>query len=646
MNEEQAEKLRQDPRVWSVSLRPEELGMKPVPANTNFIEYPVTGNFWKDDTIAPTTVSATDYQWGHLHCAGSSAQRDKGNFGSGATYESKNDSVVVFNDGRHVDVVIVDDPVSFDCDEWNSPSTGQTRFVQYDWFNELNTFVGSIDDDGITLPTGAVTYYDNATNPIYHGVHVTGTVAGQHYGWAREANIYALQILGTMPSGQSLDPLLLFDYLRAFHRNKPVNVVTGKRNPTITNHSWGYSFGGTLEDLFPAGFAISDITNIFYNGVNYNSGNPGLSGWTMAGIEADFGIGANKLDIPADYPALNADVEDAVEDGVVVIAAAGNSNYHMVNNTDVEWNNSVSISGFGTVNYNRGMAPGNAVGVVNVGALNKDAAFTRATYTNFGPRVDVFAPGTNIISSWVDPNNITGGLAGQGIADSKYGGSNWFYPISGTSMASPQVAGIAACLATGKERFTNADVLAYLQKTSIQDNMTFNTGTGDFADITCKKDSPNLYLHAENPRSTTGYIVSQRGERKETGMVFPRLASYHTVAPSQVTYTLSVTNNGVTAYLFTGSDEVSTFSSSSNPTINILRGSKIIFNLNASGHPFWIKISQTTGTGDAVNVGTTVNNGQDLGEVSWDTQSETVTPGTYYYICQFHSGMTGQIIVT
>lgn len=516
MNEEQAEKLRQDPRVWSVSLRPEELGMAPIRAVNN-TSYTVAGNFWKDDTIAPAQVSSNDFQWGHIHCAGDATQRDKGNFGSGSTYESKSDSVTVFNDAKHVDVVIVDDPVSYDCAEWNSPTTGLTRFVQYDWFNQLNAYVSSIDDDGIALPTGAVTYYDNANNPIDHGTHVTGTVAGQHYGWAREANIYALQILGTMPSGQSLDPLLLFDYLRAFHRNKPVNPVTGKRNPTITNHSWGYSYGGALEDQYPGGFSPSDILNIFYNGVNYNSGNPGPSGWTMAGIEADFGIGQFKLDIPADYPALNADVEDAIEDGVVVIAAAGNSNYHMVRSNDQEWNNTVLIASFGTVFFNRGMAPGNATGAIRVGALDNTADFRRTNFSNFGPAITVFAPGKLILSSY---NNT-------GLADSKYGGApNYFYPISGTSMASPQVAGIAACLATGKERFTNNDVIGYLQKYSIQDDMTFNIGTGDFADVTCRKDSPNLYLHIQNPRNTLGYIIEQKGERKTTGMVFPRVSTY------------------------------------------------------------------------------------------------------------------------
>lgn len=512
MTEEQAEELRQDPRVWDVQLTPEELGMTPIRCSVNNTPYTLSGNFWKDDTVAPSTISPNDLQWGHLHCAGSIAQRRKGTWGSGEASELVNDSVTIFNDGAHVDVVICDDPVSYDCEEWKSPTTGLSRFVQYQWFTELNTYVNSIDNDSQTEPTGAITYYTNATNPEFHGVHVTGTVAGKYYGWARESNIYALQVLGTMPSGQSLPALLIFDYLRAFHRYKAVNPTTGKRNPTVTNHSWGYSWGSSLDALYPSGLSIGDITSIFYNGVTYNSSNPGPSGWTMAGVEADFGIGSLKTDIPADYTALNADVEDAVKDGVIVIAAAGNSNYHMVNTSDPEYNNTVTISGFGTVPFNRGMAPGNAPGVISVGALSNFSNFRRASFTNFGPRVDVFAPGVDIVSSY---NNT-------GLADSKYPAGNYFYPISGTSMASPQVAGVAALLASGKERFTNQDVMGYLQKTSVKDDMTFNSSGGNFADVTCQKGSPNLYLAAKNPRETSGYVEPQVGKRTTSGMVFPR----------------------------------------------------------------------------------------------------------------------------
>ena len=54
--------------------------------------------------------------------------------------------------------------------------------------------------------------------------------------------------------------LYIFDYIRAFHLNKPINPATGKRNPTITNHSWGYSYG------FLGNIPLSDVTSVTFRG--------------------------------------------------------------------------------------------------------------------------------------------------------------------------------------------------------------------------------------------------------------------------------------------------------------------------------------------------------------------------------------------
>ena len=158
----------------------------------------------------------------------------------------------------------------------------------------------------------------------------------------------------------------------------------------------------------------------------------------------------------------------------------------MVKDNEIEWNNTVTIVGAGTIYFNRGSSPNNTPGVINVGALSNYDNFRRSTYTNFGSPITVFAPGDDIISSYNS----------SGLSDSKYsvGSGNWYYPISGTSMASPQVAGIAAILAGGKHRFTNEDLKLYLQRTNVEGDMSFNTGTGTFADPTCQKDSPNLYI--------------------------------------------------------------------------------------------------------------------------------------------------------
>ena len=645
MTEEQAKKLRQDPRVWDVQLPPEELGMVMGRDIVNYNEYNITGNFWKGDTQPPQTIASQYRQWGHIHCAGDTAQRDKGNFGLmnlGGSYEMtlSTASVNVFNDGKHVDVVICDDPVSYDCQEWFSPTTGQTRFNQYDWYSQLNTLVGTIDDDGQTLPTGSYpNYFDNATNTESHGTHVAGTVAGQYYGWAREANIYSMQVLSnTSNTGTPVPALLIFDYLRAFHRNKAINPDTGIKNPTITNHSWSYRYDFS-DILEKPSFDLGDFVSVNYRGTTYNSSNPNPSGWTLAGLEADFGFSASKMKINSDYAAINADVEDAISEGVVVVAAAGNNNFHCVPDGDPDYSNTVTLTA-GTYLYNRGASPGNSLNTICVGALGNRADFRRSTYSNFGPLIDIFAPGNNILSAYDS----------TGLLDSKYGVPNYFYPIQGTSMASPQVAGVLACLATGKERFNQNDAKGYLDSTGIYNDMSWDASGGSFADSSCKKGSPDIYLIAKNPREgVTGMISKQVGARSndKSALKYPRVSTFNRAAPAALpkTFTLAVTNIGASHYVFNGSDRGADHVDAQDPVINLNQGDTLILTFNISGsHPFWIKTTQTTGTSNGVTTGTITNNGQQSSNLTWDTDG--VTPGTYYYICQFHGGMSNSIIVT
>ena len=201
MTDDQAQELKSDPRVWDVDLRPEDRGIFPEAYRTiedKLTPYQMNGTFWKGDTQGAATIdTVNDKDWGKLHVAGTAGQRDKNVFGlisGGGTIEKKPDVADIFSDGRNVDVVICDDPVTRNCNEWSS-NTHETRFVNYEWFNELNTIVGSIDDDSQTLPTGSVYYWDQTENLESHGTHVTGTVASKNYGWAPEANIYGLSLI-------------------------------------------------------------------------------------------------------------------------------------------------------------------------------------------------------------------------------------------------------------------------------------------------------------------------------------------------------------------------------------------------------------------------------------------------------------------
>ena len=66
-------------------------------------------------------------------------------------------------------------------------------------------------------------------------------------------------------------------------------------------------------------------------------------------------------------------------------------------------------------------SPANTLEAITVGA--SDINDSRAFYSNHGVVVDVFAPGSNVTSAWID---------GQ------------YKAITGTSMATPHVAGLVA----------------------------------------------------------------------------------------------------------------------------------------------------------------------------------------------------------
>lgn len=526
MTEEQAETLRNDPRVLSVELPLEERGIVAKPCNYN--SYTLSGNFTKSGSNL--SAASALRQWGHLHVAGDDTQRRKGTWGTGSTL-NVSDSISVFNDGTNVDVVICDDPVSTDPEEYYSLTTASTRYVEYDWYTELNTYVGSLDTDGETLPTPPyANYFTNANNTESHGTHVAGTAVGAYYGWARNANLYTFQVLDNdSGTGTAAPTELQFDYLRAFHRYKPINSETGKRNPTITNHSWSYSYDLNFIFGYTTSVPLADIVNIVFNGVTYNASNPGPSGWTLNGIETDFGFQADQLTIPARVASIDADIEDAIDDGVVIIAAAANENYYIERDTTgASYNSSVSIENSQgtafTMPLHRGPTPGATKGVICVGAINTDTDFRRAPYTNYGPRIDVFAPGTLIHSSYGTDGTVDEKY--EDLANATY--VNYFQSISGTSMASPQVCGVIACVASGKDRFTQGDAITFIEKFSKTGDMTFDSGDGSFADPTAQKNSPNRELQCVAPKSTGLTDASVVGRREsditDTGnrQVYPR----------------------------------------------------------------------------------------------------------------------------
>jgi hypothetical protein len=103
------------------------------------------------------------------------------------------------------------------------------------------------------------------------------------------------------------------------------------------------------------------------------------------------------------------------------------------------------------------------------------------------------------------------------------------------------------------------------------------------------------------------------------------------VAPAP-TPDFAVTNSGASSYLIDGV---------SNDTITLVRGETYIFDINASGHPFWIQDSPGSYDEYAVYNNGITGNGTQVGTMTWEVSLSA--PSTLYYVCQFHSSMQGII---
>ena len=121
-----------------------------------------------------------------------------------------------------------------------------------------------------------------------------------------------------------------------------------------------------------------------------------------------------------------------------------------------------------------------------------------------------------------------------------------------------------------------------------------------------------------------------------TGYYFHRKGLTGTISTE---YNIDVTAPNSSVYTLSGTDENGSVSGD-NPSIACKTGDEVKFNVNTTGHPFYIKTVQGSGINNqAPGVW---NQGSESGEVKFVPQSD----GTYYYQCGLHGAMNGQINVT
>jgi hypothetical protein len=358
-------------------------------------------------------------------------------WGSDSTVDAAGTVYIPYS-GANVDVVIVDlghiDP---DHPEFakNQDGSGGSRVVQYNWFQHTAEMGFG--------PNGTYVYGNYDTTDSNHASHTAGIAVGNTYGWARSANVYTINYT-QLPAG-ARGYTQVFQYITAFHKNKPVNPSTGVKNPTIVNNSWNLNWKTT----------VANIKSVHWRGTNYTPADFSQTTFTQAqlataGIFTPYQARGDNTTVLTNWrlDAVDTAVTDCIAAGVLVIGIAGNFSSYCDVPGGVDYNNYYIDNNNTPVYYCRGNSPGAATGVVCVGSMDSTVVQQKAVSSGTGPRVNIFAPGADIVSSI----NTATGMYSPSLAqtlpnipdprNSKY----YISKDSGTSMACPQVTGYLACL--------------------------------------------------------------------------------------------------------------------------------------------------------------------------------------------------------
>jgi hypothetical protein len=232
---------------------------------------------------------------------------------------------------------------------------------------------------------------------------------------------------------------------------------------------------------------------------------------------------------------------DAIAEGIIVVSASGNDNAYTDVSGGVNWDNyMVDGSAYANRNYFfNGYYPFRDYyhrgdnfsfnGAINVGALSNRIDQGKSDFSNWGPGIDVYAAGENVMGAMMKDEIAYGNpYYGQESNTPKW---DTMGSQNGTSYASPLIAGMLACLAEIYPTLTNDQARTYLQNNAVTGLMA---DTADAIDVDVSTrvstDGSNIDRIAlwKNHRATSGNIAFNTynkdvNTRPTSGLMYPRV---------------------------------------------------------------------------------------------------------------------------
>lgn len=440
---------------------------------TKLVSYKRLGSFG----VSPTgTTNEVNGNWGLIRHSSAT---------NNTSFNSQiNNATHTYNyDGTGVDIILNIASV-LDLADPEFKTNNVTRINQYQW----NTLSGMS-----TLPT--VDYSKNGSDINSHAESVSYLAVSNTYGWATGANIYIwprdqMSIVNPLNPNDvnSLLDEYGWDCFRLFHQNKtnnrPTVVLDSILYPRIhiNSNMKGLMFRDTsYEVINPSGSGKVPITfmnrearggafGLWHLNTMDNAGYYGMTSLGSLPTDAEIISFITTPSNDPNYAGYVEPIEDMTAAGVHHISAAGNNGVVQSLPDSPDYNNGVLYYNSTSVTAKYGLFyPTNrpnfvlAGDTIACGALGSSFnEFTDlgtkeslANFSNRGDRVDCCAAGENI------------------VMDLR---SNGHYLASGTSFASPQIAGMACMVLEKYPSTTPAQLRKYFREHAVGTDTLYDSG--------------------------------------------------------------------------------------------------------------------------------------------------------------------------